>query len=120
MSFPAIKWDLYVQAGSWDPQYITLTDPDTREPLDLTAPGFSVHGVVATRTDGQGDILADLPDNSVWRRTTTGRLYFEPDPDLTSTWTFRRGFHQVEITHPVGQPVRIAAGLVLVSPELVT
>lgn len=117
---PALKWDLLVQQGSYEPQYIVLRDPDTNAALDLTAVGFAVHGVIATRPDGRGQVLADLPDASVWRRTADGRLYFQPLPAVTSAWTWRLGWHQIELTHPAtGYPVRVAEGLVRVSPEIV-
>lgn len=117
---PARRWDLTVEQGSYEPQYIVLRDPDTNQPLDLTASGFSVHGVIATRPDQYGQVLADLPDNTVWRRTSGGRLYFEPLPAVTSGWAFRLGWHQIELTHPAtGHPVRVAEGRVRVSPEIV-
>lgn len=117
---PAVTWDLTVEAGSYEPSYLVLRDPETQEPLDLTTPGYTVHGVVATRSDGLGRVLADLPDGSVWRRTADGRIYFEPASAESSVWNFRRGYHQVELTHPSGETVRIASGAFRVSPELVT
>ncbi len=117
---PAIAWNLHVEAGSWEPQYITLTDPETGQPLDLTAPGYVVRGVVASRPDGSGTVLADLDDGTVWRRTTDGRIYFEPPNAVTSAWGWRHGYHQTELAHPSGKTVRIAAGRVTVSPELVS
>lgn len=116
---PAITWDITVEQGSWEPSYIALTDPTTGAPLDLTAPGYSVRGVVATRRDGLGTLLATFPDGEVLRRTATGRLYFEPPTALTAGWSWRRGYHQVELTHPTGQTVRVAQGQILVNPELV-
>ncbi len=115
-----VQWDITVHAGSWEPEYITISDPTSGLPLNLTLPGYTVHGVVATRPDGSGTVLADLPDTSVWRRTTTGRIYFEPANAVTSGWAFRHGYHQIELTHPTGKTVRIAAGRFVVSPELVT
>lgn len=118
---PAHTWHLRVEAGSYEPQYIVITHPVSGAPVDLTETGFLVHGVVATRPDGQGAVLLDLPETSgVWRRTNTGRIYFEPAAAVSSLWTFRRGFHHVELRHPIGQPVRVAAGRFTVSPELVT
>lgn len=117
---PAITWDLYVEAGSYEPQYLVLRDPDTGDLLDLTQDGYSVHGVVATRPDGLGAVLVDLPEASgVWRRTAEGRIYFEPASATTAAWTFRHGYHQVELASPSADPVRIAAGRLRVSAELV-
>lgn len=116
----AITWDLTIEAGSWEPQYIVLSDPDTNLPLDLTASGYTARMVVATRSDGAGTVLADLGDEQVFRRTNTGRLYFEPAPEITSGWVWRFGYHQIELTMPtLDLPVRVAAGRVRVSPELV-
>lgn len=117
---PAIIWNITVEQGSWEPSYITLTDPVTGTPLDLAAPGYSVHGVVSTRPDKFGTVLADFPDGSVWRRTSTGRIYFEPTPAVTSAWAWVRGYWQIELQMPsVSLPVRVAFGTVRVSPELV-
>ena len=64
--------------------------------------------------------FADLGDEQVFRRTNTGRLYFEPAPEITSGWVWRFGYHQIELTMPtLDLPVRVAAGRVRVSPELV-
>lgn len=116
----ATVWDLTVEAGSWNPSYIVLSDPDTNLPLDLTAAGYSARMVVATRSDGTGTVLADLDDGDVFRRTSTGRLYFEPPVAITSAWVWRFGYHQIELTMPdLTKPVRVATGRVRVSPDLV-
>lgn len=115
----AVVWDLTIDAGSWEPQYIELRDPTTNTLLDLTTPGYSARMVVATRSDGGGIVLADLTDSAVFRRTTTGRLYFEPPTAVTSGWAWRRGYHQIELVHPSGRTVRVAQGQVRVNPELV-
>lgn len=116
----AITWDLTIEAGSWEPQYIVLSDPDTNQPLDLTASGYTARMVVATRSDGTGTVLADLDDGEVFRRTDSGRLYFEPPVEITSAWVWRFGYHQIELTMPdLTKPVRVATGRVRVRPELV-
>lgn len=115
----AVVWDLTIDAGSWEPQYIELRDPTSNTLLDLTAPGYTARMVVATRSDGTGTVLADLADSAVFRRTSTGRLYFEPPTAVTSGWAWRRGHHQIELTHPSGRTVRVAQGQVRVTPELV-
>lgn len=114
-----VTWDICVAAGSWRPEYIVLLDPDTRLPLDVTA-GFSARMVIANRSDGRGQELAELTVGSGLRLAAEGRLYFEPAEAVTSAWTWRRGHHHIELTHPSGRIVRVAAGPVTVSPELVT
>lgn len=127
----AIDWPLLVPAGSYEPQYIVIRLPappgsppgTVGDPIDLTAPGWTVTGTVATKPDGRGTALLTLPDGegSVWRRTAEGRIYFEPLATVTAAWTFRRAFHQVELEPPTGAEytVRVAAGSFQVSPELV-
>lgn len=117
---PAIVKELRVEAGSFEPQYWTFTNPATGAPLDLTQSGYVVTGAVNAEQDGTGTVLLSLPDNSVWRRTATGRVYFQPHSVTSSTWTFPRGFYQVELAHPSGETVRFGEGPFLVSPELVT
>lgn len=115
---PALRVPLRVQAGSYEPEYYLISDGDTGLPVDLTQPGYEVTGLVATRPSG-GQTLLELPDDSVWRRTTEGRIYFEPSSMDSSTWTFRSGYHQVELSHPSGETVRILEGRFTVSAELV-
>lgn len=117
---PAIVKDLRVEAGSYEPQYWVFTNPDTGALFDLTLAGYSVAGSVNERRDGTGAELLALPDASVWRRTATGRVYFQPHSVTSSTWTFQRGFYQAEITSPVGETVRFGEGRFFVDPELVT
>lgn len=114
----ALQWDITVEQGSYEPQYITITAPGTGTPIDLTATGYTVAGAVATRRDGTGTVLLNLPDSS-WRRTATGRIYFEPSSAVSAGWTFRSGWLQVELSHPSGQTVRVAQGLFSVAPEIV-
>lgn len=117
---PAITWDITVEAGSYEPSYITITNPDTGAPIDLTQAGYNVSGVVATRDQGDGAVLLTLPSSSpAWRRTATGRIYFEPASAISAAWTFRQGWHHIELTHPSGQTVRVAQGRFVVDPELV-
>lgn len=120
MAVDVLDWPITVLAGSWNPQYIVLRDPATEQPLDLTVAGYSARMVVATRSDGTGTVLADLADGVVFRRTAQGRLYFEPLPALTSEWVWRRGYHHIELARPdTTKPVRVAAGRITLSPELV-
>lgn len=116
---PALRGTLRVEAGSFEPRFWVFTDPDTGDPLDLTQPGYEVTAAVASRPDGSGDILLDLPDNSVWRRTSTGRVYFEPPSVTSAAWTFRSGYCQIELAHPSGETVRFFEGRFVVDPELV-
>lgn len=116
---PAVRGPILVEAGSFEPQYWTVTDPVTGTPIDLTASGFVVTGRVATKPDGTGVALLLLPD-SLWRRTTSGRVYFQPGSAVTAAWTpAMSGFYQAELTHPSGQTVRFAEGRFIVDTRLV-
>lgn len=114
-----LKWDMCILAGSWQPSYITILDPDSGEPLDITS-GYTARMVIAQRSDGRGLKLAEFTIGTGLRLASGGRLYFEPAEAVTSAWVWRRGWHQIELTHPSGRIVRVAAGLVTVSAELVT
>lgn len=114
-----LDWPLHVAAGSWRPEHIVISDPGPPiVPLDLT--GCTARMVINSRRDGRGVVLATLSDSSGLRLTSDGRLYFEPTETVTSGWVWRHGWHQVELAHPAGRTVRVAAGPVSVSPELVT
>lgn len=117
---PALRGPIRVEAGSYEPLFWTISDPDTGTPLDLTQSGYEVHGVIADRSDGTGTVLLDLPDSSdAWLRTSTGRVYFQPHSVDSAAWTFRRGYWQVELSHPSGETVRIHDSAFGVDPELV-
>jgi hypothetical protein len=116
---PAVHADLFVEAGSYEPIYWMITDPNTGDPLDLTLPGFTVHGVVATRPDGTGIKLLDLPDSSVWSRTSTGRVYFQPPSAISDVWPLVSGYYQAKLSHPSGQEVRFSQGRFIVSYDIV-
>lgn len=115
---PALKASLLIEAGSYEPQYWLITDPATGLPTDLTVSGFAAALTVNDSQDGDGTDLLVLTDSS-FRRTNTGRVYFQPSSTVSSGWTFGRGYYQVELTHPSGQTVRISEGQFVVSAELV-
>jgi hypothetical protein len=115
---PAVKSALLVEAGSYEPIYWLITDPATGLPTDLTMSGFAAALTVNSSRDGGGTDLLVLTDTS-FRRTNTGRVYFQPSSTVSSGWTFRRGYYQVELTHPSGETVRISEGQFVVSAELV-
>ncbi len=117
---PALRCPLRVEAGSYDPVFWEVRAGDTGALVDLTQPGYLVAGAVNSHSDGSGAVLLDLPDDSVWRRTSEGRVYFEPHSVATAAWTFQRGYYQAELSHPSGETVRILEGPFSVSPELVT
>lgn len=114
---PALHADVLVEGGSYEPQYWTFTDPTTGAALDLTAVGYSVAGVVASRSDGTGTKLLDLPD-SMWSRTATGRAYFQPSSATTGAWPRISGFWQAVLSHPSGQQVRFVEGRFTVNPKI--
>lgn len=113
---PAIRRDLHIQAGSFERLYWVFTNPDTGDLIDLTA-GYLASGVVSAREDGHGTDYLTLTDDD-FRRTATGRVYYEPSSDETATWTFRFAHYQFELTHPAGEDVRFSEGRFLVDPEI--
>jgi hypothetical protein len=116
----AIHAPLKVEAGSFDPLYWVFLDKDTGALLDLTQPGYVVTGAVNERRDGTGATLRVLADGQVWRRTSDGRVYFEPHSADSGAWTFLHGHYQAELSHPSGETYRFIEGPFVVSPELVT
>ena len=113
---PAVRSDLSIEAGSYETWYWTITDPATGALINLTLAGYLVTGAVKTKVDGGTQLLA-LPDATVWRRTVTGRIYFQPNSTLTATWPAMNAYYQAELTHPSGQTVRFTQGRFVVSPE---
>jgi hypothetical protein len=102
--------DLYVRAGSFEPWKWTATDPTSGLPLDLTAPGYSVVGVVSTANDGTGAKLLDLLDDEVWARTADGGIYFQPSSAVSSEWPSVSAYYQAYLYHPSGNRVRLPGG----------
>lgn len=113
---PAVRKDIVIQAGSFDPLYWIITDPATSDPIDLTA-GFTVTGTVSTREDGLGHDLLVLTDAD-FHRTDDGRIYYRPSSTASAGWGFRYGHYQFELEHPVGEVVRFAEGRFVVDPEI--
>lgn len=114
---PPVVAPLEIAAGSYDPVYWSFADPDSGAAIDLTAPGFSCSGAIASQPDGSGQTLLALADAD-FRRTNTGRVYFEPDSTTTAAWSFRYGYYQFWIGHPSGETVRFGEGSFRVSPSL--
>lgn len=110
--------DLYVKAGSFDPVSWTITDPASGLPLDLTVSGFSVSGTVASHNDGTGVTLLELADADVWRRTSTGQIFFQPPSAMSTLWPAVSAYYQAELTHPSGEDVRFAEGRFIVDSDL--
>lgn len=115
---PAVRKDLTKEAGSFEPEYWVFTNPTTGTPIDLTAPGYSVTGVVSTRSDGNGTALLTLTDAD-FRRTSSGRVYYEPSSSTSASWVFNYGHYQFKLINPVaGKDVRFGEGKYLIDPEL--
>ena len=110
--------DLYVKAGSFDPVVWTFTDPGTGLPLDLTVSGYAVNGTVASHNDGTGTTLLELEDADVWRRTSTGQIFFQPPSAVSGEWPVVSAYYQAELTHPSGEDVRFASGRFVVDTDL--
>lgn len=114
---PAVHAALTIEADSYEPRYWLFTDPDNGALVDLTASGFTCSGTVAAQPDGSGQVLLELADVD-FRRTNTGRVYYEPDSATTAVWAFRYGYYQFRLAHPSGETVRFAEGSFRVSPAL--
>jgi hypothetical protein len=110
--------DLFVKAGSFDPKVWVVTDPATGLPLDLTVSGYAVTGVVASHNDGTGTTLLELEDAEVWRRTSTGQIFFQPPSTVSTTWPAVSAYYQAELTHPSGEVVRFASGRYVIDTDL--
>jgi len=110
--------DIYWKAGSFDPLVWTVTSPTTGLPVDLTASGYSVAGVVATHNDGTGAVLLELVDAEVWRRTADGQLFFQPPSAVSTEWPAVSAYYQAELTHPSGEVVRFDQGRFVIDNDL--
>lgn len=114
---PALRVHLLIQAGSFEPEYWTFTNPSTGLPIDLTVPGYLASGTFSDRDDGTGVDLLVLTDVD-FRRTPTGRVYYEPLPETTAAWPFTRGYYQFRMRHQIGRHMRFSEGPFTVSPQL--
>lgn len=114
---PAIRADLTIQAGSFERRYWVFHSSDTGEPIDLTT-GYTVSGQVSASSTSPATGLLTLGDSD-FRRTSDGRIYYEPPATSSASWTFRRGHYQFEL-HPqsADKDVRFAEGRFLVSPQV--
>lgn len=115
---PAVIAPINIEAGSYEPRYWLVTDPVTLQPINLTVTGFVVTGEVQTRSNGSGAVVLALPD-ALWRRTTDGRIYFQPDSATTAAWPSVSAYYQAEISHPSGETVRFSEGPFTVDTEFV-
>lgn len=111
--------DLYVRSGSFEPERWTVTDPTTGQPLDLTAAGYSVGGVVSTADDGSGAKLLDLLDDEVWARTAEGEIFFQPPSAVSTLWPSVTAYYQAYLYHPSGQRVRFDDGRFIIDTDLI-
>ena len=113
----AIVADLLIEGGSYQPVAFHVKDPETLDPIDLTA-GYSASGTVADRADGRGRILLNLtPD--MFQLTSDGKLTFAPSSTTTERWArLDDSFYQVELHHASGQSIRVCEGRFRISPQL--
>jgi len=112
---PAVRADLTIEQGSYEPLFWTVTNPDTGEPLDLSS-GFAAK---AQARDVAGVLLYEWTGPQL-DLTADGRVYLRTPSAVSAGWTWRDGRYSVELTHPAGETVRIAQGRVRVDPEIVT
>jgi len=109
------KW--IIPAGSYESIHWILRDPITKELLDLAGPGWSAAGAIAERPDPALPALHFWTDED-FERTVDGVLRLRVPSAVSSAWTFYHGRWQVELTHPGGEPVRIADSSLIVTPEI--
>jgi hypothetical protein len=110
--------DLYIRAGSFEPQRWLATHPVTGRPLDLTATGYSVSGVVSTTNDTDAIKLLDLVDDEVWARTAEGEIFFQPPSAVSAEWPAVAAHYQAYLYHPSGQRVRFDEGRFIIDTDL--
>jgi len=104
-----------IPAGSYEAAVWTVTDPDTGALLDLTQPGWSVVGGIVERYGGPA---VHSWTDSAFTRTSTGIVRLVIPGSVSTLWMFRSGWFQVELTHPVGGPVRFKDFRLIVTPEI--
>jgi len=104
-----------IPAGSYEAVSWTVTDPDTGALLDLTQPGWSVVGGIVER---QGGPVVHFWPDSAFTRTAAGVVRLVVPGSVSTLWMFRSGWFQIELTHPVGGPVRIEDLRLIVTPEI--
>ena len=110
--------DLYVRAGSFDPERWLVADPITKQPVDLTVSGYSVGGTVASTNDGTGTKLLDLLDDEMWARTAQGEIFFQPPSAVSAAWPSVTAYYQAYLYHPSGQKVRLDSGRFIIDTDL--
>lgn len=110
----AIRTELRIEGGSFEPLYWVFLDGDTGQLLDLTTPGFNVSGEVYA---GDGNIVLQLVDAD-FQRTDAGRVYFAPSSATSEAWGFSRAFCQIYLAHPSGRSVRFQDSQFNVSPKI--
>lgn len=113
------RGDLYIRAGSFEPRRWEAIHPTTGLPLDLTAAGYTVAGVVSTAKDGSGVKLLDLVDDEVWARTADGGIFFQPPSAVSAEWPAVSAYYQAYLYHPSGQRVRFGDDRFIVDSDLV-
>jgi len=104
-----------IPAGSYESVSWTVTDPNTGALLDLTQPGWSVAGGIVERYGGP--VVHSWTD-SAFTRTAAGIVRLVVPGSVSTLWMFRAGWFQIELTHPVGGPVRIEDLRLIVTPEI--
>lgn len=116
MASPPVYSSLEIRQGMTDRYRWPISDPATGTPLDIS--GWSARGQVR-KWPGADTVLHE------WS-TTAGNLTLGVDGYLTitvspaesSAWDWSEGRYDIELTKPDGDVIRVAAGPVMVSPEI--
>lgn len=105
---------LVIQQGtSWAISW-PITD-EHGDPLDLA--GFTVACQIRPSKDS-GEVLHEFTPEAGTATVSQSYVTLAVDPAVSSTWSWRGGVYDVELTDPSGRVARIAEGTVVVSPEV--
>lgn len=105
---------LVIQQGtSWAISW-PITD-ESGEPMDLS--GFTVAAQIRPSHES-GEVLHEFTTEVGNAAVVQSSVMLSLAPAVSSSWSWRNGVYDVELTDPAGRVARIAEGSVVVSPEV--